>query len=297
MTIPSTSPWSVPPPLSSVFTVPSPASEVQLKTVGTRRQPGLVPLEKSVTFGKGKLLMDMALFMGRSFRVGWGPNWTLANSGEQLSASHELENHQIADSMEYGFLPNPVAVKSLTESPFKVHLEKLSLRQKKLDEDLQLYQIPLELKLKHSTVHVDELCPLIVPNPGVAVIHDYADWVKEASGNLLEAQIVKHWSLTWTLCEALWGHLKELDSQPDEPNEYTQILERRRAFSRWLSHTAAPQIEEEVSLTRKDNPVEAVFSYLTGKRISEACSLAQQSGKAVVVLCTPVYSLLIVPTS
>ncbi|XP_057603918.1 nuclear pore complex protein Nup98-Nup96 isoform X6 [Hippopotamus amphibius kiboko] len=188
MNIPSTSPWSVPPPLTSVFTVPSPAPEVQLKTVGTRRQPGLVPLEKSVTYGKGKLLMDMALFMGRSFRVGWGPNWTLANSGEQLSGSQELENHQIADSVEYGFLPNPVAVKSLTESPFKVHLERLSLRQKKLDEDLQLYQTPLELKLKHSTVHVDELCPLIVPNPGVAVIHDYADWVKEASGDLLEPQ-------------------------------------------------------------------------------------------------------------
>ncbi|XP_036715493.1 nuclear pore complex protein Nup98-Nup96 isoform X7 [Balaenoptera musculus] len=278
MNIASTSPWSVPPPLTSVFTVPSPAPEVQLKTVGTRRQPGLVPLEKSVTYGKGKLLMDLALFMGRSFRVGWGPNWTLANSGEQLSGPQELENHQIADSVEYGFLPNPVAVKSLTESPFKVHLEKLSLRQKKLDEDLQLYQTSLELKLKHSTVHVDELCPLIVPNPGVAVIHDYADWVKEASGDLLEPQIVKYWSLTWTLCEALWGHLKELDSQLDEPTEYIQILERRRAFSRWLSHTAAPQIEEEVSLTRKDNPVEAVFSYLTGKRISEACSLAQQSG-------------------
>uniref|UniRef100_A0A8D2CWC3 Nuclear pore complex protein Nup98-Nup96 n=1 Tax=Sciurus vulgaris TaxID=55149 RepID=A0A8D2CWC3_SCIVU len=278
MNIPSTSPWSVPPPLTTVFTVPSPAPEVQLKTVGTRRQPGLVPLEKSVTFGKGKLLMDMALFMGRSFRVGWGPNWTLANSGEQLNGCHELENYHIADSVEYGFLPNPVVVKSLTESPFKVHLEKLSLRQKKLDEDLQLYQTPLELKLKHSTVHVDELCPLIVPNPGVAVIHDYADWVKEASRELLETQIVKYWSLTWTLCEALWGHLKELDSQLDDPSEYIQILERRRAFSRWLSHTAAPQIEEEVSLTRKDNPVEAVFSYLTGSRISEACSLAQQSG-------------------
>ncbi|XP_036283835.1 nuclear pore complex protein Nup98-Nup96 isoform X7 [Pipistrellus kuhlii] len=278
MNIPSTSAWSVPPPLTSVFTVPSPVPEVQLKTVGTRRQPGLVALEKSVTYGRGKLLMDMALFMGRSFRVGWGPNWTLANSGEQLSGSHELENHQTADSVEYGFLPNPVAVKSLNESPFKVHLEKLSFRKKKLDEDLQLYQIPLELKLKHSTVHVDELCPLIVPNPGVAVIHDYADWVKEASGDLLETQIVKQWSLTWTLCEALWGHLKELDSQLDEPSEYIQILERRRAFSRWLSQTAAPQIEEEVSLTRKDNPVEAVFSYLTGKRISEACSLAQQSG-------------------
>ncbi|XP_075402304.1 nuclear pore complex protein Nup98-Nup96 isoform X5 [Tenrec ecaudatus] len=278
MNIPSTPPWSVPPPLTSVFTVPSPAPEVLLKTVGTRRQLGLVPLEKSVTYGKGKLLMDMALFMGRSFRVGWGPNWTLANCGKQLSGSHELENHQNADSVEYGFLPNPVTVKSLTESPFKVHLEKLSLQQRKLDEDLQLYQTPLELKLKHSTVHVDELCPLIVPNPGVAVIHDYADWAKEALGDLLETQIVKHWSLTWTLCEALWGHLKELESQLDEPSEYIQILERRRAFSRWLSHTATPQIEEEVSLTRKDNPVEAVFSYLTGKRISEACCLAQQSG-------------------
>lgn len=91
---------------------------------------------------------------------------------------------------------------------------------------------------------------------------------------------MKHWSLTWTLCEALWGHLKELDCQLEEPSDYIQILERRRAFSRWLSQTAAPQIEEEVSLTRKDNPVEAVFSYLTGKRISEACSLAQQSGSA-----------------
>lgn len=62
------------------------------------------------------------------------------------------------------------------------------MRQKKLEEDQQLYQIPLELKLKHSTVHVDELCPLIVPNTGVAVIHDYADWVKEAAADLAEAQ-------------------------------------------------------------------------------------------------------------
>lgn len=107
---------------------------------------------------------------------------------------------------------------------------------------------------------------------------------------------MKQWSLTWTLCEALWGHLKELDSQLDEPSEYIQILERRRAFSRWLSQTAAPQIEEEVSLTQKDNPVEAVFSYLTGKRISEACSLAQQSGEHMFLLYTSAYFLLTVPT-
>lgn len=125
MKIPPAAPWSAPPPLTSAFTVPSPAPEVPLKTVGTRRQPGLVPLEKSVTYGKGRLLMDMALFMGRSFRVGWGPNWTLANSGEQLSGSQELEHHQTTDSMEYGFLPNAVAVKSWVTFP--VLFEKSSM--------------------------------------------------------------------------------------------------------------------------------------------------------------------------
>lgn len=86
------------------------------------------------------------------------------------------------------FSDSPVVSSSLSESPFKVHLEKLGLRKRKLDEDLQLYQTPLELKLKHSTVHVDELCPLVVPNPGVSVIHDYADWVKEAPRDLPEVQ-------------------------------------------------------------------------------------------------------------
>ncbi|XP_028907504.1 nuclear pore complex protein Nup98-Nup96 isoform X1 [Ornithorhynchus anatinus] len=278
--LPCASPWSIPAPLASVFTVPSPAPEVQLKTVGARRQPGLVPLDKSITFGKGKLLMDMALFMGRSFRVGWGPNWTLVNSGDQLSGSGESEELPNVQALEYGFLPNPVAAKSLSESSFKVHVEKLSLKQRKMDGDPQLYQAPLEIKLKHSTVHIDEPCPLITPNPGVAAIHDYADWLRELSGEATAElePVVKHWGLTWTLCEAIWGHLKELESRLEAPSEYTKGLERRRAFSRWLSQTAAEHIEEEVALSRQDHPIEAVFSYLTGKKISKACRLAQQAG-------------------
>lgn len=69
----------------------------------------------------------------------------------------------------------------LTESPFKVHVEKLSLEQWKMDRDKELYLTPLEIKLKHSTVHMDEPCPLLAPNPGVSAIHDYADWARKAS--------------------------------------------------------------------------------------------------------------------
>lgn len=82
-----------------------------MKTVGVRRQQALVPRDRSITYGKGKLLMDMALFMGRSFRVGWGPNWTLVNSGDRLSRSSETEDPQ-CEPVEYGFLPTPVAPKS-----------------------------------------------------------------------------------------------------------------------------------------------------------------------------------------
>uniref|UniRef100_A0A8V5GP24 Nuclear pore complex protein Nup98-Nup96 n=1 Tax=Melopsittacus undulatus TaxID=13146 RepID=A0A8V5GP24_MELUD len=268
--------WLLPSPLKPVFSVPPAVPEVPMRTVGVRRQQGLVPLEASITHRKGKLLMDMALFMGRSFRVGWGPNWTLVNCGDQLSAAGDVEELQ-RDAVEYGFLPTPVAPKPLSESSFKVHVEKLSLVQRTVDRDNQLYLIPLEIKLKHSTVHMDEPCPLLAPNPGVSAIHDYADWVRKASEDPGLEGTVKHWSLAWTLCEALWGQLKELEASLEEPRPYVLALERRRAFSRWLSATAAARIDAEVAVSRHGSPVEAVFSCLTGRRIGEACRLAQQS--------------------
>ncbi|OXB53345.1 hypothetical protein ASZ78_016642, partial [Callipepla squamata] len=258
---PSPSCWSAASPLAPAFAVPPSVPEVQMRTVGVRRQQGLVALESSVTYHKGKLLMDMALFMGCSFRVGWGPNWVLVNCGHRLSACGDVEELH------------------LPESPFKVHVEKLNLEQRKMNRDKQLYLIPLEIKLKHSTVHMDEQCPLLAPNPGVSAIHDYADWVRTASEDpAVMETVVKHWCLTWTLCEAIWGNLKELEANLEEPSEYVLALERRRAFSRWLSETAAARIDEEVSLTQHHSHVEAVFSCLTGRRIGEACRLAQQAG-------------------
>ena len=47
----------------------------------------LVPAKDSISTSKERALSDHGLFLGRSFRVGWGPNWTLVHSGKQVSES------------------------------------------------------------------------------------------------------------------------------------------------------------------------------------------------------------------
>lgn len=95
------------------------------------------------------------------------------------------------------------------------------------------------------------------------------------------AALLGYWSEVWTLCEALWGRLEPADQDPDvdTPGEYKQQLERRRTFSAWLSCGATSRVEEEVALAGKGRHVEAIFSYLSGNRISDACRLAQREGE------------------
>lgn len=52
----------------------------------------LVPREKSLVSNKTDHVADAGLAMGRSFRVGWGPNWTLAHSGSQISYSKDSKS-------------------------------------------------------------------------------------------------------------------------------------------------------------------------------------------------------------
>uniref|UniRef100_A0A671UZF8 Nuclear pore complex protein Nup98-Nup96 n=1 Tax=Sparus aurata TaxID=8175 RepID=A0A671UZF8_SPAAU len=244
--------WAGPGPSS--FVLPPRAPEPSIRTVGVRRLGGPVPLKESVTQGKGSLLMDAGLFVGRSFRVGWGPGWTLAHCGQRLTAP-------MGKQLEQQELMAP-AVKTSEEE--------------EEDESQEVLQRPLEICLKHSTVDTTEAsaCPLVRPQTGVAALHEYAD---------LDSRLpclLGYWSEVWTLCEALWGRLGPADQEDDveTPSEYEQQLERRQTFSAWLSRGATSRVEEEVALAGKGSHTEAIFSYLTGNCISEACRLAQKEG-------------------
>ena len=47
----------------------------------------LVPMSESISNTRTGWLADHGLVLGRSFRVGWGPNWTLAHSGARIAQS------------------------------------------------------------------------------------------------------------------------------------------------------------------------------------------------------------------
>lgn len=105
----------------------------------------------------------------------------------------------------------------------------------------------------------------------------------------LPTALLGHWAEVWTLCEALWGRLGPAEQEPGAADQaeaeaeasggYQQQLERRRTFSAWLSSGATSRVEEEVALAGKGRHTDAIFSYLTGNRISEACRLAQKEGE------------------
>ncbi|XP_051793901.1 nuclear pore complex protein Nup98-Nup96 isoform X2 [Acanthochromis polyacanthus] len=284
--------WAGPGPSS--FLVPPRTPEPSIRTVGVRRLGGPVPMKESVTQGKGALLMDTGLFAVRSFRVGWGPGWTLAHCGSRLSSptSKQLEYQDLASKTDFSFLPKPARSKPLTESPYKVVVEQLvgleppqgKTGEEEEDEESQaVLQRPLEICLKHSTISTPDAsaCPLVRPQLGVAALHEYAEWITELNDKQGDADpLLGHWAEVWTLCEALWGRLGPSDQEPDveAPSDYEQQLERRRTFSAWLSHGATCRVEEEVALVGKGRHTEAMFSYLTGNRISEACRLAQKEG-------------------
>ena len=63
--------------------------DVPRKIVGLRVQHEVPDLRESLVYNRQKLSVDAGCFMGRSFRVGWGPGWTLVHAGSPCVAEEE----------------------------------------------------------------------------------------------------------------------------------------------------------------------------------------------------------------
>lgn len=78
----------------------------------------------------------------------------------------------------------------LTESPYKVVVEQVvglepprgkTIEEEEDEASQAVLQRPLEICLKHSIVEIPDssACPAVRPQPGVAALHEYAEWIAE----------------------------------------------------------------------------------------------------------------------
>ncbi|XP_048244213.1 nuclear pore complex protein Nup98-Nup96-like isoform X2 [Haliotis rufescens] len=252
------------------------------KIVGSRVKRDIPPVSDSLMYKKQELIVDAGCLMGRSFRVGWGPGWTLVHSGQPSNYKEKEAPRQTPFSLLPGIQGGkPVRAGS---KAWTVTCEKMDVADYLTGNDktvISTHEEMLDVQLENSQRDTDGGCPLFVPSPGVDSLHQYAQLgeklLEENSGHPDESS-VDHIRMVWNLCVALWGNLPEF--RYSDTDEYAVSQARREAFSKWLSETAQPKIKEEVqeSKFKSQGHLIAILSYLSGRQITDACTLAQKSG-------------------
>ncbi|XP_048584697.1 nuclear pore complex protein Nup98-Nup96 isoform X1 [Nematostella vectensis] len=265
------------------------AIDMGTKLVGARaHQRDLVPKDDSIVDGKENLIADMGLVMGRSFRVGWGPGFTLVHSGSPLGTQTKKPASMMHSSVTGDALFSRSRL--LTEStggqsPFGVVVERLNIAPDlKPDSPSMLKQHlqALEVELEHCTSsQASDGCPFFEPTPGTKALHQHADVAKknqETQGSSSSRDVAFQHSLVWDLVVALWGDLGDKDTASQ--GTYEHQVARRNALSHWLAEAAKDRVKVEVDKANFEDGdyLNAIFSHLTGQQISKASRLAQRHG-------------------
>eukprot|EP00118_Oscarella_pearsei_P016872 m.164444 g.164444 ORF g.164444 m.164444 type:complete len:1829 (+) comp38880_c0_seq2:1554-7040(+) len=235
--------------------------------------------EKKDGYRHPYLSRDMAAFMGRSFRVGWGPNGVLAHLGSPLVAAEKKEK---ADAdMSFTIIGGRRSM-SLRHSPFyTVTIEKVNTSPRGISSEA-CFLPALNVALQHSDCYIDKDkgVPHFRINKGVQIIHDMATVAQQMSKEFPNSQMLEQFDSNCQLCIALWGRLDEVHDNGTEvdptaeASSYMHRIARRRAVADWLSVTGMKQVESK----KEKNYIDKLCSLLSADQIGSACQLAQGNG-------------------
>ncbi|GFR91115.1 nuclear pore complex protein Nup98-Nup96-like [Elysia marginata] len=248
---------------------------------GTRIYRGPVHFRESLLHNNQAPLIDAACFMGRSFRAGWGPTWTLAHSGSLMGLQEEETQNVSILPYVSGRVKTPGRMKG-----WLTHVEQIQVTDYMDLRDgpicRQQEQL-LEVQLRHSRVSEEEGCPRFIPAPGVVALHELADLVRSSLTDMEthpDISVQTHMDSVLCLCVALWGNLPNSEDL-EKDDIYLEQQLRREAVSKWLAETSASKVAQEMEacpLTSPEACLRAVFSKLTVRQVSSACRLAQRAG-------------------
>ncbi|CAL5375554.1 unnamed protein product [Camellia sinensis] len=247
-----------------------------------------------VTGSHSRNIVDAALFMGRSFRVGWGPNGVLVHTGAPVGSSDPRRVLSSVINLEKVAIDKVVRdennkvkeelVDFCFDSPLNLHKE---INHETNEVEVGSFKIKL-LKLVSNRLMLSEIC-----RSYIGIIERKL----EVPGLSSSARVVlMHQVMVWELIKVLFsaremsGQSKSVgadneedmmhdrkEGSPEVDSEALPLI-RRAEFSYWLQESVCHRVQEEVSSLNEPNDLEHIFLLLTGRQLDAAVELAASRG-------------------
>ncbi|KAK7299835.1 hypothetical protein RJT34_10663 [Clitoria ternatea] len=250
--------------------------------------------ETPVSGNYARNIVDAGLFMGKSFRVGWGPNGILVHSGAPVVSSG---NHKLLSSVVY---------------LEKVAFDKLVRDENnKVNEELVDYALVSPLNFHKGINHVMKKveigpCKLTLQKLEAnrttlsEITHQYCDLIERqlsVPGLSSSTRLgLTHQVMTWELIRVLFSEREQkglveslgADNEEDMMQDEKEIcqdvdqealpLMRRAEFSYWLRESVSYHVQNQISSLNDSHYLQHIFVLLTGRQLDEAVQLAVSKG-------------------
>lgn len=250
--------------------------------------------ETPVSVNYARNIVDAGLFMGKSFRVGWGPNGILVHSGAPVGSGSD---HKLLSSV--------------------VNLEKVAFdnlvrdENKKVSEELVDYSLVSPLNFHKGLNHVMkevEIGPCKLTFQKLEANRTTLSDISHGYCDIIERQLtvpglssstrlgLTHQVMTWELIRVLFsereqkGQVESLGADNEEDmmqdmKEVCQVVEpealplmRRAEFSYWLRESVSYHVQNQISSLNDSHYLQHIFVLLTGRQLDEAVQLAVSKG-------------------
>ncbi|RHZ75992.1 hypothetical protein Glove_208g139 [Diversispora epigaea] len=224
----------------------------------------VVDYSESIVYGKDNYMEDSGLVMGRSFRVGWGPNGVLVRCSKVCGVSNII-------SAFSPFSPKNVNTglsNKNTGMPNIIQFEKIRLFSDSEDTEKARHNNSMELIFKISKFGQKGGMPCVDHGK---VSFEYL--VKAFENGVIN----RHESLIWKLGQALWDDVIIPGADQTDSKVLSGMKQefRKESISRWFQEAVLPQATTHIerAVASKNNG-EAIFAYLTNRNIVNASKMA-----------------------
>ncbi|KAF8080371.1 hypothetical protein N665_0951s0008 [Sinapis alba] len=246
--------------------------------------------ETPVTDNYSRNVVDAALFMGRSFRAGWGPNGVLLHTGKPIGSSSSRRVLSSVVNVDKIAIDKVVRDKkekvqkelidTAFETPLTLHKELYHE-----EEDVRFGSFSLKLqKVLTDRVVLSDICRNYID-----IIEKQLEFVGLSTSAKL---FLTHQVMVWELIKVLFSErqsteqdfdneedlMQDVKEEPAEVDTEALPLVRRAEFSCWLQECVSHRVQEDVSDLNGSGYLKHLFFLLTGRELDSAVELAISKG-------------------